>query len=262
MKSKIIAISNQKGGVGKTTTTINLGASLTKIGKKVLLIDLDPQGNLTMSLGYEHPDELEINIARLLHDEINKTIKEEVISSSYILTAHGIDFIPASIELAGLENILVNTISRENVLKNFLSKFREKYDYILIDCLPSLNILTINALTASDEVIIPVQAQYLSAKGLELLLETVAKVKNSLNDKLEVRGVLITMLDKRASFQKRVIETITESYQKDIKIFNSKIPLSVKVSENQSKGVTVMNEKNNRVAEEYLNFAKELSAYE
>lgn len=259
---RIISIINQKGGVGKTTTAINLGVSLAKLNKKVLLIDFDPQGNLTMALGFAQPDEIEINISKLLLEEINGNINEEISANDYIKSAEGIDFIAANIELAGLENILINTMSRENILKNFLYKHKKNYDYILIDCLPSLNILTINALTASDEVIIPVQAQYLSAKGLELLLSTITKVKNNLNDKLKITGVLITMLDKRAAFQKDVIEIIKESYGEFINIFESKIPMSVKVSETQSKGKSIFIEKNNKVKDSYTSFAEELLSYE
>lgn len=261
---KIIAISNQKGGVGKTTTTINLGVSLVNLGKKVLLIDFDPQGNLTMALGFHQPDEIENNIAVLLQNEINskRELNEYEYKNEYIKSSEGLDFIPANIELAGIENILINTMSRENILKNLLSKYKKDYDYILIDCLPSLNILTVNALTASDEVIIPVQAQYLSAKGVELLLQTISLVKNNLNAGLKIRGVLITMLDNRANFQKEVIQIIKESYGDYIKIFESKIPTSVKVSETQSKGISIFSQKNNKVAESYKNFAKEVISNE
>jgi len=250
--AKIIAISNQKGGVGKTTTTISLGVALAKQGKKVLLVDLDPQANLTMSLGYHNPDELPESIATILKSEIAG------IQSDCILTKNGVDFIPSSIELSELENILINVMSRENVLKHFLSRYKEAYDYILIDCLPSLNILTVNALNASDEVIIPVQAQYLSAKGLELLLSTIKKVSLNLNSKLKIAGIVITMLDGRANFQKEVVNVIENSYGKHIKVFESKIPMSVKVSEVQSQGTDIFEVKNNKVARGYESLAREV----
>jgi len=259
---KVSSICNQKGGVGKTTTAINLGVALANEGKRVLAIDLDPQANLTMALGYDQPDELETTIASLISNEINDRNSVRSDSGSgkedYILSAHGVDFIPSSIELAGIENLLINTMSRENVLKKLLGKHKDNYDYILIDCLPSLNVLTVNALTASNDVIIPVQAQYLSAKGLELLLGTISNVKANLNPKLNIAGVLITMLDTRGNFQKEVVNTISESYGRYIRIFDSHIPTSVKVSENQSKGAAIIGEKNNKVAQGYESLAKEL----
>lgn len=264
-KCKVISISNQKGGVGKTTTTISLAVSLAKMGKKVLCVDLDPQGNLTMALGYDQPDELAETISNLLIKHINKSltnVSKEKEEENYILHSNGIDFIPSNIELADLENILMNTMSRENVLKNFLKPLTVIYDYILIDTLPSLNILTVNALNASNEVVIPVQAQYLSAKGLELLLQTIMKVRMSLNPDLKIAGVLITMLDKRASFQKAVIDIVKSAYGEHIRIFNTNISLSVKVSETQSMGTTVFSLKDNRVANDYINFAKELTENE
>lgn len=257
--SKVIAISNQKGGVGKTTTAINLGVSLAKLGKRVLLIDFDPQANLTMALGFHQPDEIEHNIAHLLQKEIAERANPNRYGDmGYVLHAHDIDFIPASIELSGLENILINTMSRENVLKSFISAHKDNYDYILIDCMPSLNILTVNAFTASDEIIIPVQPQYLSVKGLELLLGSISSVKANLNPYLKIAGIVTTMFDKRSAIQKRAIEIMRNNYGGYIKIFDSVIPMSVKVSDNQSRGLTMAEEKNNNVTDEYANLAKEL----
>jgi len=272
---KVISISNQKGGVGKTTTAINLGVALAKMGKRVLLIDFDPQANLTMGLGFQKPSDIELNIARLLNDEINRRSDSEsgdfgdennnddyVSSDSphpYIIsTPHGVDFIPSSIELAGIENILINTISRESILESIISRHRQDYEYILIDCLPSLNILTINAFTASDEIIIPVQAQYFSAKGLELLMKSINNVQRNLNRRLKIAGVLITMMDKRSTFQKEVYQTVSRNGKSIIRIFESIIPLSVKVSANQSKGLTMLDERNNSVTKGYISLAEEL----
>ncbi len=260
---KVIAISNQKGGVGKTATAVNLAAALTRMGKRVLAVDLDPQGNLTMSLGYEQPDELPITISQLLQETINRRLKptNETLSQNrdFILKTEGINFIAANIELAAMENVMINIMSRENVLKDFLSDLKSDYDYIIIDCLPSLNILTVNALNAADEVIIPVQAQYLSAKGLELLLQTISMVKRNLNPNLDIAGVLITMLDRRTNFQKEVAEIVTQTYGQFIRIFDSKIPVSVKVTETQSKGKSIFeHDPKGKIADSYALLAKEL----
>ena len=258
---EVISISNQKGGVAKTTTSINLGVALAQKGKRVLLIDFDPQANLTMSLGYPNTDELEHTIRNLMLGQIEcmalSNVKE-IDYEKYILSAHGIDFIPASIELSEVENILINTMSRENVMKRIVNAIKGNYDYIFIDCQPSLNVLTVNALTSSDGVIIPVQSHYLSAKGLELLLRTISSVKQNLNEKLSIKGVLITMLDGRSSFQKGVIDTVSQAYGEYLNVFDSKIPLSVKVSENQAKGLPIVTEKNNKVASSYISLAEEL----
>lgn len=257
--AKIISFCNQKGGVGKTTTTINLGITLAKMGKKVMMIDFDPQGNLTMALGFHNPDEIPVTISTIMQNIISTNEAVGYKAEDYILKVHGIDLVPANITLANIENILINTMSRENILKRFIKEYEDNYDYILIDCLPSLNILTVNALNASDEVIIPVQAQYLSVKGLEMLLDTILKVISNLNPTLEIGGVLITMLDRRSNFQDMIIQTIKETYGEDLHIFKSIIPLSVKVSENQSKGLSIMEEKNNQVAKGYEQFAKEVA---
>jgi len=286
----VISISNQKGGVGKTTTAINLGVALSEMGKRVLLVDFDPQANLTMGLGYPKPDELDKNIAKVLLAEIEGRASiagdgiagdgnddyasnvDDAASRYIIKTSHGVDFIPSSIELAGIENTLMNTISRESVLDGFLSRHKQNYEYILVDCLPSLNILTINALTASDEIIIPVQAQYFSAKGLELLLKSITSVQRNLNRRVKIAGILITMMDKRSSFQKEVYRIVSGndislneansnkrgSRKSAIRTFDTIIPLSVKVSSNQSKGITMLNERNNSVTEGYIAFAHEL----
>lgn len=260
---KTIAICNQKGGVGKTSTAINLSAALVRMGKRVLAVDLDPQANLSMSLGYEQPDELPTTISHLFQEEINQRFKSresELFSNKdYILSKDGIDFIASSIELAAVENLLINTMSRENVLKDFLKRVTDDYDYCIIDTLPSLNILTINALNAANSVIIPVQAQYLSAKGLELLLSTISVVKQSLNPNLSVDGVLITMLDKRTNFQKEVVDIVTKTYGQFIKIFDTKISVSVKVTETQSRGKSIFeHDPKGRIAESYAGLAKEL----
>ena len=180
---KTIALANQKGGVGKTTTAASLGIGLSRQGKKVLLIDADAQGNLTQMLGWSQPDELSPTLSTLME----KIIAELPITPDEGILRHpsGVHLVPANIELSALEVTLVNTMSRETVLRQYLSTVADRYDYALIDCMPSLGMLTINALTAADSVIIPVQAQYLPAKGLEQLLRTITRVKRQLNPKLE-----------------------------------------------------------------------------
>ena len=263
---KIISIINQKGGVGKTTTCINLAVSLVNMGKKVLAIDLDSQANLTMGMGYANPDEISIKLADLLQSEISKRTTGQASNSlnkaEYVLTAHGVDFIPSSLDLAGLELVLMNTLGRETVLKSFLEQFKNEYDYILIDCLPSLGIFSVNALTASDEIIIPVQAQYFGAKGVESLLQSVTSVQTHLNPKLKVLGILITMLDGRSKFQREVGEIVQASFAEYTKIFATAIPLSVEVSRGQSQGLPIVAIKNNKVSAAYNDFALEVTKYE
>jgi len=264
--SKTISIINQKGGVGKTTTCINLAVALVNLGKKVLVVDLDSQANLTMGMGYANPDELPVKLADLLQAEITKRTTGQKADGfnkeDYILTAHGVDFIPSSLDLAGLELVLMNTIGRETVLKSFLEQFKTDYDFILIDCLPSLGIFTVNALTASDEIIIPVQAQYFGAKGVEALMQSVASVQTYLNPNLKVLGILITMLDGRSVFQKEVEKIVHDSFAEYTNIFSTAVPMSVEVSKQQSQGLPIVAVKHNRVSAAYSDFATEVLSYE
>ncbi|MBQ7820474.1 MAG: ParA family protein, partial [Lachnospiraceae bacterium] len=188
---KVIAITNQKGGVGKTTTAVNLGAGLSRQGKKVLLIDADPQGSLTISLGIKKPDELSSTLANVMQ----RIVDDKELSSGFCLlkTEEGMDLMPSNIELSGIEIRLVNEMSRERVLKTYVDTVRENYDYIIIDCMPSLGMMTFNALCAADSVIIPTQPEFLSAKGLEQLLSTINRVRRHINPNLKVDGILITM---------------------------------------------------------------------
>lgn len=232
--TQIIVTANQKGGVGKTTTTHNLGTALARQGKKVLMLDLDPQSNLTMCMGYSNPDELPYTMANIIKELIDETFslkKEE-----YILKAEGCDLIPSSIQLSGNEPLLVNAMSRENILKNFIDQIKDDYDVILVDTMPSLGMLTINALVAATSVLIPVQAHYLSAKGLEMLISTIAKVKRNINHKLCFNGILITMHNSRLNFAKSILSELQSAYGEHINIYKTTIPQSVKAVENTAVG--------------------------
>ena len=256
-KPTVIAVVNQKGGTAKTTTVENLGIGLAREGKKVLLVDTDPQGSLTISLGYPRPDELEVT----LFDLLNKTINEDSVTAGegILHQAEGIDLIPANISLAGLEVALVNTMNRERILKQFLESVKAKYDYVLLDCMPSLGMLTVNALAAADAALVPVQANYLSAKGLEQLLQTINKVKRQINPKLRIEGILLTMVDGRTNYGRESSSLIRDTYGGHIKIFNSEIPRSVRAAEISAEGKSIfLHDPKGKVAEAYQNLTKEV----
>lgn len=254
---KIIAIANQKGGVAKTTTTENLGIGLAKAGKRVLLVDADAQGSLTASLGYTEPDAMEYTLASALANIIND---EEFSPRDGILHhEEGVDLMPGNIELSGIEVSLVNVMSREMVLKGYLEKLRGDYDHILIDCQPSLGMVTVNALAAADSVLIPVQAAYLPAKGLEQLLKTIRRVKRQINPKLEIEGVLMTMVDARTNYAKEIMQLLEEGYGSQLRFFKSYIPLSVRASETSAIGVSIYKHfPKGKVAEAYGSLTKEV----
>lgn len=254
---KTVALCNQKGGVAKTTTTVNLGAALAHSGKRVLLIDNDPQGSLTVSLGDE-PDKLETTLSTLLE----KTVSEAEIGEGEGVIHHieGMDFIPANMELSGLEVSLVNVMSRETVLRRYIEQIKDQYEYILIDCNPSLGMLTLNALAAADEVLIPVEAQYLSARGMELLLRTVRMVQRQINPKLSIAGVLLTKAQRGASHPKRIAEVIRSNYGAHIPIFETVIPLSVRAADASATGGSLLRyDPHGAVSKAYTAFADEFS---
>lgn len=256
-KATVIAVVNQKGGTGKTTTCENLGIGLANEGKKVLLVDTDPQGSLTIALGNPRPDDLPVTLtdlmAKIMQDQ-PPLPKEGILSHE-----EGVDLVPANITLSGLEVSLVNAMSRETILKQYLETVKGQYDYILLDCMPSLGMLTVNALAASDQVLIPVQANYLSAKGLEQLLQTVNKVKRQINPKLRIEGILLTMVDSRTNYAKEISTLIRDTYGSKLKVYDADIPRSVRAAEISAEGVSIFrHDPGSKVAEAYRSLTKEV----
>ena len=255
---KVIALTNQKGGVGKTTTAVNLGVCLSKQGKKVLLVDADAQANLTMSLGYPRPDDLPISLATIMQDIIDD--KPFDVQKGILHHSEGVDLLPSNIELSGLEVRLINAISRERVLTTCINEVKKNYDYVLIDCMPSLGMLTINALAAADSVVIPTQPHYLSAKGLELLLRSVSKVRRQINPHLRIDGILMTMVMPRTNISKEVTALVRSAYGQNIKVFDVQIPHSIRAVEATAEGKSIFAyDKGGKVAAAYEQFGKEVA---
>ena len=257
MRGTIIALSNQKGGVGKTTTCANLGIGLAMEGKKVLVVDADPQSSLSISLGYPQPDQLPVTITDLMKKVIlDKPITE---GEGILHQKEGVDLLPASIELAGLEASMVNVMSRETILRQVLNEIGKPYDFILLDCMPSLGMLTINALAAADSVLIPVQAHYLPAKGLEQLLQTISKVRRQINPDLRIEGILLTMVDSRTNYAHDISNLIRETYGGKLKVFATDIPLSVRAAEISAEGKSIYaHDPKGKVAAAYKELTKEV----
>ena len=256
-KATVIACVNQKGGTGKTTTCENLGAGLVMNGNKVLLVDFDPQASLSISLGYPKPEELPVTIA----DMMKKVVDEKEIRPGEGILHHeeGMDLMPSSIELSGMEVSLVNTISRETVLKEYLESVKRDYDFVLLDCSPSLGMLTINAMAAAETLLIPVQASYLPAKGLEQLLQTVNKVRRQINPRLKIEGILLTMVDARTNDAKEISELIRNAYGGKIKVYDTEIPRSVRASEISKEGTSIFkHDPGGKVADAYRELTREV----
>jgi len=234
---KVIAVSNQKGGTGKTTTCVNLGIGLAKEGKKVLLIDSDPQGSLSISLGYSEPDSFEKTLATLMMNIVN----DEEMNFNDVIIHHneGVDIIPSNIELSAIEVSLVNVMSRELILRQLIDKIKDSYDAVILDCMPSLGMMTINALACADTVLIPVQAAYLPVKGLQQLIKTIGRVKRQLNPKLQIEGILLTMVDNRTNYAKDISAMVNDAYSSSIRVFKTEIPMSVRAAEVSVEGSSI-----------------------
>ena len=234
---RVIAVANQKGGVGKTTTCVNLGIGLARAGKKVLLVEADAQGSMAISMGISEPDELNVTLANIMEKVIND--EEVELGEGIIHHEEGIEFIPANIELAGLETSLVNIMSRETILRQYLDSVKGQYDYVITDCMPSLGMITINALVAADSVLIPVEAAYLPVKGLQQLIKTIGRVHRKLNPALDIMGILLTKVDRRTNFARDISAQIREVYGNRVHIFENCIPLSVKAAETAVEGKSI-----------------------
>jgi chromosome partitioning protein len=250
---KIISIFNQKGGVGKTTTTINLAAYVASMGKKVLTVDIDPQGNTSSGLGIDK-EKLEYS----MYDVIMGISPDKVIIKTKL---ENLDIIPSRVELAGAEIELTAKMSRETKLKDGILKVKDDYDYIFIDCPPSLGLLTINALTASDSVLIPIQCEFYALEGVQQLMNTIQLIKKSLNSKLEIQGVVMSMFDGRTRLSIEVVEEVKKYFRG--KVYSTIIPRNIKLAEAPSYGMPIMvYDENCKGAEAYMELAQEFLEYD
>lgn len=257
MECKTMVVCNQKGGVGKTVTTVNLGIGLARLGKRVLLVDVDAQGALTASLGHAHPDSLPTTLTTIL----TKIANHEHLANHEGILHHqeSVDLMLANIELSGLEVSLVNVISRETILRRYLKTLRDDYDFIILDTTPSLGIMTVNALAAADKAIIPVQAQYLSIKGLEQLLKTIRNVRKELNPELDIAGILLTMVDNRTNYAREIISLLHDEYDGKLHIYDNPIPMSVRAAEISAERTSIyLHDPKGKVSAAYESLTREV----
>lgn len=257
--AKVIAVVNQKGGVGKSLTAVSLGIGLVRTGKAVLIVDCDPQGSTTISLGHQSPGDLESTLASIMECAIN----DDPIHAQDTIMHHieGVDFIPANRSLSAIEMALVNTMNRESILRQCLDGIKGQYDYVIVDCLPSLGMLTVNALVAADSMLIPAQPQFLSMKGLEELLKTYSMVRKKINFNLSILGVLLTMVDMRTNNTREIISALRDAYGSHLRIFDTYIPQSVRASETCLLGKSIFtHDPKGRVAVSYESLVMEVLA--
>lgn len=259
MGATVYCLCNQKGGCAKTVSSVNFGIGLARKGRRVLLVDVDSQGSLTASLGWQQPDLMDVTLSTIL----GSIIQEHPLppGSGILHHAEGVDLLPANIELSGLEITLVNTMSRETILRQYLNTVRDHYDAVILDCMPSLGMLTINALAAADQIVIPCPVQYLSIKGLEQLIRTVAKVKRQINPGLSIAGILITMADMRTNYARDILELLHTNYDGKLRIFDTVIPMSVRAAESSAEGKSIyLHDPAGKVSAAYEAFTKEVLA--
>jgi chromosome partitioning protein len=255
---KTIAIASRKGGVGKTTTAVSLAIGLTRKGKSVLILDCDPQHSTTISLGLKEPDKLNDTLATAMLAIVNDVDFNPL--AGIVQHSEGVSLLPSNNSLSGVELALVQAMSRESVLRQFIGKVKVNYDYIVIDCNPNLGLLTLNALVAADSVIIPVVPKFLDAKGLEALLKTIAQVQRQINSSLTIDGILLTMVDRRANFTREIISLIKDTYGGKIQVFSEAIPRSVRVTEASASGQSIFNyDPNGKVAAAYSKLVEEVA---
>lgn len=255
-KTKVISIANQKGGVGKSTTVYNLGAGLALEGKKVLLLDVDPQGDLTKMLGQRKPHDLPLTLANVMNDVVSGATPR---GHPEIMHHHeGFDFVPGNRSLSAVEVGLVNVMSRETVLRQYVDSVKRDYDYVLLDCRPSLGMLVINALSASDYVLVPVQADYLAAEDMTELVGTVQSIKRQINPKLKIGGVFLTMANE-TNFRKDIVATVKQSFGKHLPVLDTVIPATVRLAEISTANKSIFqHDPRGRAADAYRSLTKEV----